>query len=161
MNEQVRLLQAEIRADIQAVEEAYKVLNSVSEHITEPKTGIVVGYYLHVLYGLFESLFTRIATSFGNQITDKAQWPAQLLRRMTLNVEEVRPRVIGEETYECLGKLRRFRHLFRNAYILRFDPEQLALVLKDARRLERLYQYDMEKFLSFLDGLADEEVRNA
>jgi hypothetical protein len=158
MNEQIRLLQAEIRADLQAIEEAYEALNSISKHITEPETAIVAGYYLHVIYGLFESLFARIATTFGNQITDKAQWHMQLLRRMTLHVEEVRPCVIGDETYGFLDELRRFRHLFRNAYVLRFDPERLAIVLKNARRLEQLYKHDLEKFLSFLDDLAVEET---
>ncbi len=154
MNEQVRLLQAEIRADLQSIKEAYASLNSVSKQITKPEMDIVVGYYLHVLYGLFENLFTRIAATFGNQVTDKAQWHTQLLRRMMLDVEEVRPRVIGDESYECLDELRRFRHLFRNAYVLRFDPQRLALVLESARRLERLYEHDLEKFLSFLDNLA-------
>ena len=59
--------------------------------------GIVAGYYLHVLYGLFESLFTRIAATFGNQIADKAQWHSQLLRRMMLDVEDVRPHVIRRD----------------------------------------------------------------
>ncbi|MFQ6100783.1 MAG: hypothetical protein ACE5OS_06060 [Anaerolineae bacterium] len=44
MNEQVRLLQAEIRADLQAIEEAYAALNSVSKHIAEPEMDVVVGY---------------------------------------------------------------------------------------------------------------------
>jgi len=113
---------------------------------------------LHVLQGLFESLLTRIAATFGNQIADRAQWHAQLLRRMSLDVEEVRPRVISDETHECLDELRRFRHLFRNAYVLRFDPERLALVLKYAQRLERLYQRDFVEFLSFLDDLAGAEA---
>ena len=158
MNEQIRLLQAEIRADLQAIEQAYEALNSSSEHIAESEGDIVVGYYLHVLHGLFESLLARIAATFGNRITDRAQWHAQLLRRMSLDVEEVRPRVISDETYECLDELRRFRHLFRNAYVLRFDPERLALVLKYARRLERLYRRDLVEFLSFLDDLAGTEA---
>jgi len=147
-----------MRADLQAIQETYAALHSAGRHITEPEMGIVVGYYLHVLYSLFENLFARIATTFGNQVTDKAQWHAQLLRRMTLDVKGIRPRVIGGESYKCLNELRRFRHLFRNAYVLRFDPERLALVLKDARRLERLYEHDLEKFLGFLDDLADEEA---
>jgi len=118
--------------------------------------GIVAGYYLHVLYGLFESLFTRIAATFGNQIADKAQWHSQLLRRMTLDVEGVRPHVISKETFECLEVLRRFRHLFRNAYVLRFDPERLAMAVQSALRLEQLYQRDLEAFLHFLDDLAGE-----
>jgi len=43
MNEQIRLLQAEIRANLQAIEQAYEALNSASEHIAESEGGIVVG----------------------------------------------------------------------------------------------------------------------
>jgi len=158
MNEPIRLLQAEIWADLRAIEEVGGVLDSVSKRITEPEMGIVVGYYLHVLYSLFENLFTRIAATFGNQVTDRGQWHARLLRRMTLDVEEICPRVIEDETCRCLDELRRFRHLFRNAYVLRFDPGRLALVLKKAQQLERLYKHDLERFPSFLDNLAGGEV---
>ncbi len=154
MNEQIRLLQAEIRADLEAIREAYEALNTVSSRL-DGEMGIVAGYYLHVLYGLFEGLFARIATTFGNQVADKSQWHTQLLRRMTLDVEQVRPPVISRETYECLEVLRRFRHLFRNAYVLRFDPDRLAAVVHSARRLEQLYRRDLEAFLGFLDKLAE------
>jgi hypothetical protein len=157
MNEQIRLLQAEIRDDLQAIDQAYKALDSVSRRVAEPEGGIVVGYHLHVLYGLFENLFARIATTFGNRITDKTKWHAQLLRRMTLDVQAVRPHVIGKQTYECLDELRRFRHLFRNAYVLRFDPKRLTIVLGHAERLERLYRPEIEDFLAFLDGMAGQE----
>lgn len=95
---------------------------------------IVVAYYLHVIYGLFENILKRIGTFFGNQITDQARWHAQILRQMTLDVPEVRPAVIGGELYGSLDELRRFRHLFRNAYFMSFDPDRLAIVLKHARR---------------------------
>ena len=154
MNEQIRLLQAEIRADMQAIAEVYTALHAVRHRLTEPEISIVVGYYLHVLYGLFESLFTRIATTFGNHLTDTAQWHAQLLRRMHLDVEGIRPRVINTETSHCLDELRRFRHVFRSAYVLCFDPERLGFILKYVERLEALYESDLQAFLRFLDDLA-------
>jgi hypothetical protein len=156
MRENIRLLQAEIQADLGDIEKAYEALASASGRIAEPEMDVVVGYYLQVMYGLFENLFQRIATAFENQITDEARWHAQLLRRMTLDVKKVRPRVISEETYECLDELRRFRHLFRNAYVLSFDVERLALVLKKAQRLAQLYRADLDEFSRFLDDLAGE-----
>ncbi|HEX6386336.1 MAG TPA: hypothetical protein VF177_16820 [Anaerolineae bacterium] len=156
MNEQIRLLQAEIRDDLEAIKNAYIALNNVSRRELDAETSIIVGYYLHVIYGLFENLFTRIATLFGNRLNDQAQWHTQLLRRMTLEVQEVRPRVISDEAYQHLDELRRFRHLFRNAYLLRFDLDRLALVLRDAQQLEQLYERDLETFLTLLDHLVDE-----
>ncbi len=158
MHENMRLLQAEIQADLEDIAKAYEALASASSRIDEQEMDVVVGYYLQVIYGLFENVFQRIATAFGNQISDEAHWHAQLLRRMTLDVKKVRPRVIGQETYECLDELRRFRHLFRNAYVLSFDVVRLALVLKKAQRLAQLYGPDLDEFSSFLDDLAGEET---
>ncbi len=154
MNEKIRLLQAEIQADLREIEKAYQILSSTRDRITERETGVVVGYYLQVIYGLFENIFRRIAGAFGNQIDDEAHWHTHLLRRMTLDVQDVRPPVISQEAYECLDELRRFRHLFRNAYVLTFDPERLALVLKKAERLAKIYPQDLSRFLGFLDDLA-------
>lgn len=158
MNEQVRLLQSEIRADLQTIAQAYGELNQFSDRLTEPEIAIVVAYYLHAIYGLFENLLRRVAMLFGNQVADRERWHAQLLRRMTLDVPGVRPPVISDELYESLDELRRFRHLFRNAYVLNLDPDRLTIVLKHARRIEPLYRRDIERFLQFLDGLTENPV---
>ncbi|MCL4871523.1 MAG: hypothetical protein KJ063_21395 [Anaerolineae bacterium] len=52
-----------------------------------------------------------------------------------------------------LDELRRFRHLFRNAYVLRFDPDRLNLVMRDGLRLQQIYQVEINAFLHFLDAL--------
>jgi hypothetical protein len=96
MSEELDLLQAEIRQDLDAIRAAFEALNSLSG----------------------------------------------------------RPPVISRQLYTNLDELRRFRHLFRNAYLLRFDPDRLALVIRDARRVEALYESELELFLHFLDQLA-------
>ncbi|HEY89137.1 MAG TPA: hypothetical protein G4N98_05315 [Thermoflexia bacterium] len=155
MNTQISLLQAEIQADIDDIEQAYLTLAAASERIAEPEMDVVVGYYLQVIYGLFENLFKRIAVTFGEQITDPVHWHARLLRRMTLAVPEMRISVIDKETYRCLDELRRFRHLFHNAYILNFDRARLRIVLEEAQKLKQLYVPNLERFLEFLDTLVD------
>ncbi len=146
MNEKIRLLQAEIQADLQSIEEVYKILATIGKKRTEPEMDVVLGYYLHILYGLFENIFTRIAVAFENQVADKSRWHKALLRRMTLNIEGIRPAVIRPETYRSLDELRRFRHLFRNAYLLHFDPDRLALVLKEAEQLRRCTRKTLQPF---------------
>jgi hypothetical protein len=107
-----------------------------------------------VIYCVFESIFQRIAQVFGNQISDRAAWHADLLRRMTLDIEGVRPHVLSPQAYDSLDELRRFRHLFRSAYRLRLDPDRLALVYRRARALEHVYRADIQQFVAFLDGLS-------
>jgi len=153
MNAQVRTLKADIAADLQAIAEIYAALNSYPDKLTDRDQIIAVAYYLHNLYSAFESIFQRIVVVFENQVSDRAAWHAELLRRMTLDIEGIRPHLVGPATFDGLDELRRFRHLFRGAYRLRLDPARLALVRSKARALESVYQADMECFLDFLDSL--------
>ena len=70
-----------------------------------------------------------------------------------LDIQNVRPRLLSDETYQCLDELRRFRHRFRSLYTSNLDVERLRLVLQKARTLEDLYRADTERFLTYLDEL--------
>jgi len=114
-----------------------------------------IGYLLHNLYSAFENIFKNIATTFGNMIGEPQTWHAALLRRMTLEIEGVRPRVIGPEDYDALDELRRFRHIFRHAYALELDWERMELVLhKLDSGLRPGYREEFNAFLQFLEELS-------
>lgn len=160
MVEQIRLLQADIQNRLADIEAAYKQLDELGATATGTNQDIVIAYYLHVLYGLFESLFEQIAGTFGNHLADKSQWHFQLLRRMALDISSIRPAVISQESFVCLNELRGFRHLFRNAYLLQFDPDRLNIVLKYASELRLSYSSDLKKFLDFLEQLAQTDTES-
>ena len=80
-------------------------------------TLIIVAYHLHNLYNTFENIFTNIATVFENSVDEMGRWHAQLLERMHLNLMPLRPAVIDDAAYDALDELRRFRHMFRHAYL--------------------------------------------
>jgi hypothetical protein len=153
MNAQIQTLKAEIDVDLQAIAEIYSLLDRLKDLPVDEDRQIVIAYYLHNLYCAFESIFQRIATTFENQISDQAGWHSELLRRMTLDIEGIRPPVLGPKSFEGLDELRRFRHLFRSAYRVHFDPDRLALVLKKARAVQKTYQEDISHFVAFLDEL--------
>ncbi len=154
MNAKIQTLKAEIKADLEAISDIYRSLHKHASQMEEGEEHtIAVAYYLHNLYTAFESIFQRIAWVFENQIEDRTSWHAELLRRMTLDIEGIRPRVISDDMFDALDELRRFRHVFRSAYRVRIDPDRLRLVLKKAWQLEALYPQEMERFLHFLDTL--------
>lgn len=158
MVEQIRLLQAEIRSNLGTIREVYQQIDTLGTQATGSQQDIVLGYYLHVLYGLFENLFVQIAEQFGNNIANKAQWHTQLLRRMTLDIKPIRPAVISQEAYICLNELRSFRHLFRNAYLLQLDPDRLNIILREALKLKSIYETEINTFLDFLEQLAQTDT---
>ena len=153
MNVQIQILKADITADLVAIAEIYQALKRSGTELHEESQRIVTAYYLHNLYCAFESIFQRIATVFGNHLSERAGWHADLLRRMTLDISDLRPRVLSQPAYDALDELRRFRHVFRSAYRLNLDAERLDLVCRKAQALERLYQVDFEHFLAFLDDM--------
>ena len=157
MNAQIRTLKANVAADLSAIAEIFAKLDGYHGELTTEEQRIVVAYYLHNLYCAFESIFQRIAEVFGNQISDRAVWHADLLRRMTLDIEGLRPRLLSEQAYEALDELRRFRRLFRGAYRLRLDADRLALVYLKSELLKQAYAADIERFLGFLDDLLQVE----
>jgi hypothetical protein len=153
MRPEIQTLKAEISADLQAVAELYRELDRLTIPSDEEYKQIVQAYFLHNLYTAFESAFQRIARVFGNGISDQSGWHADLLRRMSLDIDDIRPHVVGRDAYMALDELRRFRHLFRSGYRLHFDPVRLAAVRQAADVLRLLYPDDFAQFLRFLDEL--------
>lgn len=153
MNAQIRILKADIGADLAAIAEIYAALDRHAADLQDETQRIAAAYYLHNLYCAFESIFQRIATVFGNHLADRAGWHAELLHRMTLDIEGIRPRVLSAQAYDSMDELRRFRHVFRSAYRLRLDAERLALVYRKAQALQAIYEADLRQFIAFLDEL--------
>jgi hypothetical protein len=153
MNEVIRVLKADIHAARQSIEQSYTALARYEGMTLSEEQTIVVAYHLHNLYSAFEDVFQRVAETFENQVSDRAQWHAQLLRRMTLDIEDVRPRLLSSEAFDCLDELRRFRHVFRSAYAVSLDPQRLELVRGKARSLRTVYGGDFDRFFAYLDQI--------
>ncbi|MBM3310128.1 MAG: hypothetical protein FJY80_01325 [Candidatus Aminicenantes bacterium] len=106
-----------------------------------------LAYQLHNLYCAFEDLVKIIAGFFENNIEDKKKYHRELLWRMTVSVEGVRPSLLSAESFALLDSLRAFRHFFRHAYAYELDPKKVALVLDETLRLKALYKQDCRAFL--------------
>ena len=74
-----------------------------------------LGYTIHNIYCLMENYFLRIAKTFENNIEGES-WHRDLVRRMTLDIEGLRPAFLDDTTALAIDELRSFRHVFRNAY---------------------------------------------
>jgi hypothetical protein len=153
MKEKLKVLKADLSAVRGSIESVYANLDLYRNRDWDGERTILVAYHLHNLYCAFEDAFQRVAETFENDVPDKNQWHAQLLHRMTLDIEGVRPRVLSDRSADCLDELRRFRHLFRSAYALSLDPGRLRLVWDKAADLRRSYPGDLDRFLDYVDQL--------
>lgn len=144
------ILEAELRArswDIDRIGGLIEERLSTFAHSAE---GIdSMGYQLHNLYGAFEQLFEEVARFFENQI-DAARYHADMIRRMQLEIQGIRPALLSAETAADLDELRRFRHLFRHAYSANLDPDKVADLAAQAVRAQCAFARDFERFLTRL-----------
>ncbi len=148
--ESLAILRAEIRAQVEEIEGIYARLED-RKRKKDKAAMESVGYQLHNLYCAFEDLFKVVAETFENHIQDKSKYHLELLKRMAIPIEGVRPRLLSQESFPLLDNLRSFRHLFRHAYSYELDERKLKIVLDDAYTLKKIYGIDIEVFLSSLE----------
>lgn len=147
--ERLSALKAAIAAQLEAIDRIY-------DRIEKRRTGQgpaymeSLAYQLHNLYCAYEDLFKIVAEHFENQIEDETRWHRELLWRMTLSIEGVRPALLSRESFRLLDSLRAFRHFFRHAYTYELDPRKVQLVLEDALAVRKRISDDVHRFLQAL-----------
>ena len=144
------VLEAELRAryrDISRIGDRIEARLGTFAHSAEGVDSM--GYQLHNLYGAFEQLFEEIARFFENRV-DEASYHTDLLRRMQLDIQGIRPALLSAETASGLDELRRFRHLFRHAYAAELDLEKVADLAARAAAIQRDVAGDLEQFMALL-----------
>ena len=157
MNAKFSTLKANLVTEEQAINKIYASLHRYPNAPQTESDLIAVAYFLHNLYSAFESIFQRVAATFENQLNDQAGWHSELLQRMTLDIEGIRPALLSPDAYQYFDELRRFRHVFRTAYRIDLNAERLALARRSAQLLESIYPADVSRFITFLDKLTQEE----
>jgi hypothetical protein len=145
-----RLL-AEVTIDAAALTaRAEETRNLLEKWRTEGALGradlTLVAANLHGYYTALETLCERVARQLDENVPTGPTWHVDLLSQMQIEVLGLRPRVIDEAAVGDLHELRKFRHFFRNAYVLEFDP---ALVRGHAERLVRIHGSIAEALAAF------------
>lgn len=149
--ERLSLLRASIAAQREEIERIFTKIEERRRGEGEAHLESLA-YQLHNLYCAFEDLFKIVADFFENRIEERARYHRELLWRMKVPIEGVRPALLSEESFRLLDSLQAFRHVFRHAYSYGIDPKKLTLVVEDALKLKELYQGEIERFLGRLQG---------
>jgi uncharacterized protein YutE (UPF0331/DUF86 family) len=144
--ERIAILKAELEAQAGEIEKIYARLDERSKKKGKAAAESI-GYQLHNLYCAFEDLFEIVARTFENNIHDKGRYHLELLKRMTIAIQDVRPSLLSEEVFVLLDNLRSFRHFFRHAYSYDLDERKVRIVLADSMKLRHIYQKDLSAFV--------------
>jgi hypothetical protein len=138
-------LQQELLADIHVAAHACRL---AQERFDEGSDAGLEGCAHHLVrfYNVVEQMALRLANAFENAIEDPRRWHTELIRRLSIPIQGVRPAFFSEELREPLRELRAFRHVFTHAYDLVLDRDKLSLVLKYAHKVEPLLAGLSERF---------------
>lgn len=109
-----------------------------------------LGYWLHNLYCAFEDAFKLVAAFFENNVDAEAGYHIEILKRMSVSIEGVRPAFVSDEALPLLDNLRAFRHVLRHAYVYDLDERKVRLVCEDAQKLRKIFRRDIAGFLDQL-----------
>ena len=101
-------------------------------------------------YTAIEDLFKQIAKTFENHIENMSNFHKEILVRMNIEVQKIRPAVISNQSLVFLDKIRGFRHFVRHAYNCELDEKELRLIqdrlIKEYASLAR----DLQNFRSYI-----------
>lgn len=115
-------------------------------------SAIVIAGVMTDFYTCLETLFLRVSQFFENNLhPDK--WHADLLHKMTLEIDEARMPVISNEVYAILQEFMKFRHLKRYYYEFDYDWDKLEFLQKKYTQVKPLLEKDLDSFLRFLGEL--------
>lgn len=157
-SERMRTLKAELLADMQVLEELegkYRLVHAKLAAISPDEFDYVgLAYTIVNLYNLMENYFLRIAKCFENNI-DKLNWHKDLIKRMSLEIEGVRPALLHIKDVPLIDELRAFRHVFRHIYQSELDLEKLKLVDTRTPKAVEVFRSAHDRFIDKLQQLID------
>lgn len=116
------------------------------------RAALIIAGLLENYYTCAESIFLRISQYFENRL-EPARWHADLLQKMTLDIEGVRPRAVDLQDLPALRELLRFRHFKRNYFDLDYDWDRIEFLVKKVRQVHPGLGQSLDRFEGFLRDL--------
>jgi hypothetical protein len=105
------------------------------------------------LYTALEELFKSVVRTFENSIDDHTKYHIEILKVVSMDVHDIRPKLISDDSYKFLDKLRSFRHFIRHGYNYELDVDELFLLQKKLNQSFQSVIDDIESFTQFLSNL--------
>jgi hypothetical protein len=132
----LRRLEAELAVDVSGLRAREAEIRElvarwdVDGHLSRPEL-VLLAVNLHGWYTAFESGLERVARLLDQSVPTGAAWHVDLIEQMRLDIPAVRAALVPAGAVGALHELRRFRHFFRNAYVLDLDPVKVRARVRD------------------------------
>jgi len=156
MKNTLLILKTEIEEELRNLE---RLRGEMSEVLKHPAPTFLearaAGSILHDFYSGIEKIFRRIAAKIDRDIPSDEDWHTELLIRMSMSIDNIRPPVISVELKEQLGEYLRFRHLFRNIYGFELKWERCKALGMMMTEILDAFTKETRKFLEFIDSIKE------
>lgn len=158
VSEKPNLLIAEIEKGLNQI----KLLEDYYQQLKQDSVAFPKGkrYELVILADIFadyytclETVFLRISKFFENHL-ETTQWHTQLLEKVTLEIPNIRKRIIRDETFNALKEILRFRHFKRYYFEFEYDKDRIEFLEKKFIQSKDLVVEDLIQYQTFLSKLA-------
>ena len=152
--ENIMLLMGEIKESrvvldhINNLYESYRQ-NFISVEQRELRDAVLLADILCNTYTCIETILFRIARTFENHL-EPNQWHKELLRKMYIDIPNIRKAVLSKESYQILDELRRFRHFKRYYYDFDYDWLRLDYLRLIYEKLIPLIKNELNHYIDFL-----------
>ena len=151
-----KLLKAEINAELKNLDHLIDELRHGQAYFGEDHSYFELRAYgsiLHDFYSGLEKIFERIASSLDGDMPMGHDWHIQLLNRMGIEIETIRPKVISTQLQKELHEYMRFRHLFRKVYGFELKWDKMQPLIYDLPELLTRIKKELSSFINFLDEM--------
>ena len=137
-----------------------RLLSELKEHRQEESRNSfyfrAVGSILHDFYCGVERIYERIAEELNGGIPEGDSRHIQLLKDMTLQIEEVRPPVTSKELAAELKGYLEFRHRFRNIYGFELEWNKMKGLKETLPDVAERFKKEIQGVMGFLKKLAED-----
>lgn len=140
-------LRQEVSEDREAMSKRLAELDDATSRVDEVPWASHAAVALHGWYTALESALERVVRTLDGDVPRGDRWHRDLLSQVTVEVPGLRPAVLPRALLPELLELLGFRHFFRHAYGVAFEPEKLRVEVERVRRLAP----GVERALDLLD----------
>lgn len=149
------VLAAELESHLARVEREAKSIEELqSAALPDRRTLWAIAGHLQALYMGCETVLSRALEKFEGLPSAGPDSQVRILQAAALDVPELRPSVVRQETAQALHPYRAFRHFFRHAYGVELAWDKMSRKVRDASSTFAQFAEDIRAFCAFLRSAA-------
>ena len=151
-------IQQEVDDLAQVVTRTERAIHAAQHHAEDSDLFIdAAALNLHDFFAGLERIFQQITTHVDGNMPSGHGWHRKLLDQMQVDLPNLRPPVLSNETAEALDEFLRFRHVVRNVYAFQFDAERIQRLVSQMRPTFTQVQAELKQFALLLQQISGEE----